>query len=93
MFVVTVMFEIAPDRMERFLPLILENARQSKDTEPGCIQFDVCRAGTGVFLYEVYANRAAFDAHLATRHFQSFDAAVADMIVDKTVTSFDEVYQ
>jgi quinol monooxygenase YgiN len=38
-----------------------------------------------VFLYEVYDDRAAFDAHLATAHFKRFDAAVAPMVASKAV--------
>ena len=38
-----------------------------------------------MFLYEVYDDRAAFDAHLSTPHFKSFDAATAGMIRSKKV--------
>jgi autoinducer 2-degrading protein len=38
-----------------------------------------------VFLYEVYDDRAAFDAHLSAPHFKSFDAATAGMIRSKKV--------
>jgi autoinducer 2-degrading protein len=36
-----------------------------------------------VFLYEVYENRAAFDAHLTSAHFRSFDATFVGMIDSK----------
>lgn len=88
MFVVVVDFRIKPERLEEFMPLMLENARLSRDTEPGCRVFDVCadpKERTAVFLYEVYNDRAAFDAHLATPHFKRFDAAVADMVAGKAV--------
>ncbi|MEM7522936.1 MAG: antibiotic biosynthesis monooxygenase [Pseudomonadota bacterium] len=38
-----------------------------------------------MFLYEVYDDAAAFDAHLASDHFKDFDAAVAPMVAAKTV--------
>ena len=38
-----------------------------------------------MFLYEVYDDRAAFEAHLSMPHFKAFDAATADMIRSKTV--------
>lgn len=93
MFAVTVHFRIKPDRMQDFMPLMLENARQSRTVEPGCQQFDVCRANDAqtVFLYEIYASRAAFDDHLHSPHFRAFDIAVADMVADKHVQMFDEV--
>ncbi len=93
MFAVTVTFHIHPGQMAAFWPLMVENARRSKEDEPGCHQFDVCRDGDEIFLYEVYDDRAAFDAHLATAHFQGFDAASAEMIASKSVKVFDEVVQ
>lgn len=93
MFVATVMFTIKPGQMANFLPLMQENARTSLTTEEGCQQFDICRDGDQVFLYEIYDSRAAFDLHLAAPHFQTFDAAVADMVAGKEVRLFDEVYR
>lgn len=78
------------------MPLMLANARVSLRDEPGCHQFDVLRntgAPETVFLYELYANRAAFNAHLASTHFQSFDTAVAPMIASKDVQTWDTVKQ
>lgn len=91
MHVVTVDFRIRPGQMQAFLPLMLAQARNSLELEPGCHVFDVtCSADdpAAVFLYEVYADPAAFDAHLASDHFRRFDAAVASMVEDKTVRSF-----
>jgi (4S)-4-hydroxy-5-phosphonooxypentane-2,3-dione isomerase len=88
MYVVIVDFKIKPERLAEFMPLMVENARASRETEPGCRVFDVCVDSadkTSVFLYEVYDDRAAFDAHLATAHFKRFDAAVAAMVAAKSV--------
>jgi len=41
-----------------------------------------------VFLYEIYRDRGAFDAHLASAHFQSFDAATRPMVASKQVASW-----
>jgi len=70
-----------------FLAALL-NARISRDTEPGCRQFDVCvdpADKASVFLYEIYDDRGAFDAHLAAAHFKRFDAAVGPMVASKAV--------
>ena len=88
MYVVIVDFRIKSERLAAFMPLMLENARLSRETEPGCRQFDVCvdpADKTSVFLYEIYDNRAAFDAHLATTHFKRFDVAVGPMVAAKVV--------
>ena len=81
-------FEINLQQIDAFLPLMRENASASARDEPGCRQFDVCYDPDHpghVFLYEVYDDRTAFDAHLSTLHFKSFDAATAGMIRSKKV--------
>jgi len=91
MYIVTVEFTIHLERMSAFMPLIVDNARASREQEPGCRQFDVCldpAAPNIVYLYEAYDDRAAFDAHLATAHFKSFDAAVRDMVAAKAVRTY-----
>lgn len=91
MFAVTVTFRVHPGRTDAFLPLVVENARVSLAEEQGCRQFDVCRDGAEVFLYEIYDDRAAFDAHLLTEHFLAFDKAATDLVADKQVRVFGEV--
>ena len=39
-----------------------------------------------IVLYEIYDDRAAFDAHLKTAHFASFNEASAALVADKKVT-------
>ena len=88
MHVICVDFEIKPDRLPEFMPLMQTQARTSLDSEPGCSRFDVCfdpSNSARVFLYEVYDSAAAFDAHLASAHFLAFDRAVADMVDKKSV--------
>jgi autoinducer 2-degrading protein len=86
MFVVVVWFDLTPGSAEAFRPLILRNAAESLK-EPGCRQFDVCFTDDGrrSFLYEVYQDRAAFDAHKATAHFKTFDQASRSLVAKKTV--------
>ena len=87
MFVVTVVFEIAPGRMPEFLPLMRAQAKTSLDREPGCRHFDVCVSSESgsVFLYEIYADEAAFQKHLESPHYREFDAATASLVADKRV--------
>jgi len=88
MHVVTVEFDIDPAHWDAFIPLMMDQAANSLTNEPDCLQFDVCEEPAiphRVFLYEVYQDEAAFDAHLASAHFKAFDAAVAPMVLAKTV--------
>jgi quinol monooxygenase YgiN len=41
-----------------------------------------------VFLYELYDDRAAFDAHLATPHFKAFAAATDAMIATRRIATW-----
>ncbi len=88
MFAVCVTFELAEGQMDRFWPLMKANAAASLRLEDDCHQFDVCREGDVVFLYELYTDRAAFDRHLQEAHFRSFDSAVQGMIDRKDVSTY-----
>lgn len=94
MYAVVVTFEITPGRIEAFMPLMLQNARTSLSDEAGCRQFDVCtdpeRAGE-VFLYELYDDRAAFEAHTASAHYAHFQKEIDGMVTDKDVRFFTQV--
>jgi autoinducer 2-degrading protein len=94
MYVVTVEFDVHPRHLAAFLPLMLGNARASRESEPGCRQFDVFADPARpncIFLYEIYEDRAAFDAHLASAHFKRFDAAVRDMVANKVVRAMQRI--
>jgi len=96
MFAVVVSFQIKQDQMDAFLPLMLANAKASLLEEPGCHQFDVCTdpsRPTEVFLYELYSDTAAFEAHKGTPHFLEFDGQTAAMIHAKFVSTYGNVTQ
>ncbi len=95
-FVIVVDFKIKPGRMADFRTLIDDNARASVRDEPGCSRFDVCakrKDADRVLLYEIYDDRAAFDAHLKTKHFGVFNEASASLVADKTVAEYDLVVE
>lgn len=88
MYVVTVEFDINTDKLDEFRAQMIANATASREKEPGCRQFDVCADPAKperIFLYEIYADRAAFDAHVASEHFKTFDRIVAPWIAAKVV--------
>jgi len=94
MFAVTVVFKIRKESFEVFLPLMIENAKASLKIESGCRQFDVCSDPVRpleIFLYEIYDDAAAFQAHLETPHFKRFDVAAAAMIEEKSVKTYAKV--
>ena len=94
MYVVTVEFEIKTDKLDEFRGQMVANARASREREPGCRQFDVCADPAKpqlIYLYEVYDDRAAFDAHLAAEHFKTFDRTVAPWIAAKAVRIYERL--
>ena len=88
-FVIIVDFRLKPGTYDRFRALIVENAAASVRDEPGCRRFDVVvpeGEADRIILYEIYDDAAAFDAHLKTPHFASFDAASAPLVAARTVS-------
>jgi autoinducer 2-degrading protein len=82
-------FRLKPGCQAAFRRLIDENARISVRDEPGCRQFDVLeptKEKDRVLLYEIYDDRAAFEAHMKTGHFASFNEASAALVAEKIVT-------
>lgn len=81
--------------MDRFMPLMQQQATLSLNNELACRHFDVCsdiEKPNEVFLYEIYDDAAAFQTHLKTPHFIEFDKAVSGMITGKTVNTFPTVF-
>jgi quinol monooxygenase YgiN len=94
MYVVTASFQIDPKFSSAFREQMIGNARMSRGAEPGCLQFDVCTDPMHkdrIFLYEVYADRAAFDAHLLTAHYKSFEETAGPWITAKDVRTYERI--
>jgi quinol monooxygenase YgiN len=82
-FVLTVGLVIKPDQVDRFMSMLLDNAKAARETEPGCRQFDVLvdpNDRTRVMLYEVYEDEAAFQAHQQTAHFKKYVAEAIPLL-------------
>ena len=91
-FVVLVRFDLEPGKRPEFLALVKENAGASVRDEPGCRRFDVltpCDGGEGVVLYEIYDDRAAFEAHKRMPHYLAFKEATGAMVRSLTLEELD----
>ncbi len=72
MYAVCVTVQVKADNIQAFVEATLENARQSRLTEPGNVRFDVLQAETEptrFFLYEVYREKEDFVRHQQTPHY------------------------
>jgi quinol monooxygenase YgiN len=88
MLALVVEFRIHADHVAAFDAAIRANARASLATEPGCRQFDVCRDPADAslfFLYELYDDEAAIQAHLQSTHFLQMDQRTAGWVRSKVV--------
>lgn len=94
MFVVVVEFSLHPGHARDFRERVLQQARDSLTLEADCRVFDVCvdpQREDFVLLYEVYDNREAFDAHLASAHFEDFNTTVAPWISHRKLTCYQRL--
>ena len=72
MYVIVAPIQIKEGHKDEFIEAMLGDARGSVNDEPGCLRFDVIQDGADpnrIWLYEVYVDEAAFQAHTKTPHF------------------------
>ena len=85
MFVNAVDLDIVPAERDNYLAAIKENSMAAIQ-EPGGKQFDILVLASDpnhMFLYEVYENEAAFQAHRASEHFKKYAALTANMVAKR----------
>ncbi|MDP4026302.1 putative quinol monooxygenase [Methylobacterium sp. NEAU 140] len=90
-FVVIAEFQVRPGALDAFLVLAHDDARASVADEPGCRAFDVAVEESdplAVVFYEVYDDRAAFDAHLATPHLARFREGFPALVTEARPVRF-----
>ncbi|HEX3247438.1 MAG TPA: putative quinol monooxygenase [Chloroflexota bacterium] len=82
MLTLMVKLSVKPEKVDEFLPLLEANGRAAVRDEPGCYRFDISRGKdnpSDIYLYEVYADEAALDAHRDAPHYIKWRDAVKDM--------------
>lgn len=80
MYIVCVTVHVSPEHAQDFIRATLENARQSRLTEPASVRFDVLQAESDpaqFFLYEVYREKDGFARHQQTPHYLKWKETVA----------------
>ncbi|WIF66338.1 putative quinol monooxygenase [Metapseudomonas otitidis] len=76
--------QLKPGSLEAFMEAMRINAAASVRDEPGCLVFDVLHDRSDpdrVWLYEVYTDEAAFEAHMQTPHFLASRPLVEPLIL------------
>jgi autoinducer 2-degrading protein len=85
MYVNAVDIDVVPGERDNYLAALTENGKASV-TEPGCRAFNIQVLASDpnhVFIYEVYDNEAALQAHRASEHFKKYAATTAKMIAKR----------
>jgi (4S)-4-hydroxy-5-phosphonooxypentane-2,3-dione isomerase len=80
-------YEIASAALERFIEALKENGAATIK-EAGCLQFDFSQSASNpnqLFIYEVYENEAAVQAHRNSDHFKKYVSATKDMAVNRQI--------
>lgn len=75
--------QLKPGAYAAFMDAMRVNAAASVRDEPGCLTFDVLRDRSDpdlLWLYEVYVDEAAFEAHMRTPHFLASRPLVEPLI-------------
>ena len=78
--------DVVPGQIENYLAALKENGAAAIQTEPGCREFNITISQTDpnhVFIFEVYDNAAALDAHRQTDHFKKYAATTKDMVAKR----------
>lgn len=85
MYVIIAPIQIKEGYKDQFIEAMLGDARGSVNDEPGCLRFDVIQdAGdpNRIWLYEVYKDEAAFQAHQQMPHYTKWRDTVKDWRVE-----------
>ncbi len=88
-YVVIAEFWIDAERRDEFAVGCLAHSRLAVRDEPGCLQYDVHvdpADARHVVLYEVYADRAAFEAHQLASHFLRWREGAQPLIRERKPT-------
>jgi (4S)-4-hydroxy-5-phosphonooxypentane-2,3-dione isomerase len=83
--IMAVDYDVVPGQIDNFLAAVKENGTASVK-EPGCRELNVAvsqKDPNHVFIFEVYDNAAALEAHLATEHFKKYKAVTKDMVAKR----------
>ena len=81
MYIIVAAIEIKEGFKEQYINGLIENANSAVKDEPGCLRFDVIQDANDdnkIWVYEVYNDEAAFQAHTQSPHFLKFRDAGTD---------------
>ena len=94
LYINAVNIDVVPGQIENYLAAIKEVGAAAIKTEPGCSEFNITvsqKDPNHLFIFEVYDNAAAFDAHLKSDHYKKYAAAAKDIVAKREVHPLSSV--
>ena len=86
--------EIVPARLAEYLAFLTEEIAASIEREPGVHMLHAVADKTEphkIRILEVYASRAAYEAHVETPHFLKYKLGTADMVAGLRLIDMDPI--
>jgi quinol monooxygenase YgiN len=86
--------EIDPDKLETYRVMLTEEIEASVALEAGVLSLNAVSIKDSphkIRILEVYANQAAYEAHLQTPHFLKYKNATAGMVTSLTLVDVEPV--
>ena len=77
--------DIVPGQIDNYVAALKENGAAAVH-EPGCREFNITvstKDPNHVFIFEVYDNAAALEAHRQTDHFKKYAATTKEMVAKR----------
>ena len=86
---------IAPERLEEYKAILKEEAAASVRLEPGVISiFPMFQREhpTEIRILEIYASRAAYEAHIKSPHFERYKTTTLPMVTSLKLVDMETIY-
>jgi (4S)-4-hydroxy-5-phosphonooxypentane-2,3-dione isomerase len=93
LFINAVDLDIVPAQFDAFMAAAKINGAETPK-DPGAHEFNIVvpqKDPHHVLFYEVYDNAAALDAHRATEHFKTYQAATKEMVANRNVNGLTSI--
>ncbi|KQT46898.1 antibiotic biosynthesis monooxygenase [Devosia sp. BK] len=86
--------EVDPAQLDAYLAFLTEEIAASVEREPGVLMLHAVADKTAphsIRILEVYASRAAYEAHIETPHFRKYKEGTADMVTALRLVDMDPI--
>lgn len=86
--------EVDPDQLNAYNLLLAEEIAASVEREPGVLMLHAVAhrdAPHHIRILEVYASKAAYEAHIQTPHFLKYKLGTADMVTALRLVDVDPI--